>query len=130
MKPGSCGRSPTSRAAKKELETFVGRAKERYGPVEGRLACGEPWIRILEAAESCEADLIVMGTHGRRGVSRTLLGSVAEKVLRLSSIPVLTVLNKEDRQARVTALAELATRSEDEGGGKKPRPLLRLMPEG
>lgn len=37
------------------------------------------------------ADLVIVGTHGRRGVARALLGSVAEKVVRLSPVPVLTV---------------------------------------
>jgi nucleotide-binding universal stress UspA family protein len=46
---------------------------------------------ILRAAGATNADLIVMGTHGRRGVARVLLGSVAESVLRRASCPVLTV---------------------------------------
>jgi nucleotide-binding universal stress UspA family protein len=51
---------------------------------------------ILEYAEEREIDLIVMGTHGRRGLRRLLLGSVAEEVVRLASCPVLTVPEKED----------------------------------
>ena len=46
---------------------------------------------ILEGAQECQADLIVMGTHGRRGISRVFMGSVASAILRQSSIPVLTV---------------------------------------
>jgi len=46
---------------------------------------------ILDYADQHAVDLIVMGTHGRRGISRLLLGSVAEKVVRLASVPVLTV---------------------------------------
>jgi nucleotide-binding universal stress UspA family protein len=46
---------------------------------------------ILQTADEIGADLIVMGTHGRRGISRALLGSVAEMVVRTSQIPVLTV---------------------------------------
>lgn len=46
---------------------------------------------IMQAAQTFEADLIVMGTHGRRGVRRHLLGSVAETVLRSSRVPVLVV---------------------------------------
>ena len=46
---------------------------------------------IPNVAEEIRADLLVMGTHGRRGLSRALLGSVTEYVVRVSNIPVLTV---------------------------------------
>lgn len=52
---------------------------------------GLPADSILDTARSRSADLVVMGTHGRRGLSHTLFGSVAESVLRKSSCPVLTV---------------------------------------
>lgn len=52
---------------------------------------GLPPDSILERAKTLQADLIVMGTHGRRGLSHTISGSVAEAVLRKSSCPVLTV---------------------------------------
>jgi nucleotide-binding universal stress UspA family protein len=52
---------------------------------------GNPVVRILERAISLSADLIVMGTHGRGGFERLVLGSVTEKVLRKASCPVLTV---------------------------------------
>jgi nucleotide-binding universal stress UspA family protein len=52
---------------------------------------GLPSDSILEAARSYEADLIAMGTHGRRGLSHTFCGSVAESVLRRGQSPVLTV---------------------------------------
>ena len=58
----------------------------------------EPAASILEVASEVDADLIVMGTHGRSGMSRALLGSVAEKILRSSPVPVLIVpgLHKAD----------------------------------
>lgn len=49
---------------------------------------------IPHVAEEVGADLIVMGTHGRRGISRVLLGSVTEYVVRTSHVPVLTVRNR------------------------------------
>lgn len=52
---------------------------------------GTPFESILDSARTIPADLIVMGTHGRRGLSHTLSGSVAEAVLRRSHCPVLTV---------------------------------------
>jgi universal stress protein A len=60
-------------------------------PVETEVFVGSPGPRIVEAAQQWKADLIVMGTLGRTGVSRLLLGSVAEYVLRHATCPVLTI---------------------------------------
>lgn len=68
-----------------ELETPAGIR------VEHRLEDGDPTRMILEVARDTNCDLIVMGTHGRTGLSRLLMGSVAEKVLRRAPCPVLTV---------------------------------------
>ena len=51
---------------------------------------GDPAERVLETARGLNADLIVMGTHGRKGLGHLVLGSVAERVVRESPIPVLT----------------------------------------
>ncbi|WP_144921286.1 universal stress protein [Halorubrum salsamenti] len=59
--------------------------------VETAVAEGSPSKEIIRYAEGNDCDLIVMGTHGRGGIDRLLLGSVAEKVVRGSSVPVLTV---------------------------------------
>jgi nucleotide-binding universal stress UspA family protein len=59
--------------------------------VEHRLEEGEPATQILEVARDCRCDLIVMGTHGRRGLNRLLMGSVAEQVMRKAPCPVVTV---------------------------------------
>ena len=56
---------------------------------------GSPVDEICGLAKKYDADLIVVGTHGRRGVSRLLLGSVAEGVLRSASSPVLVVRQKK-----------------------------------
>lgn len=58
---------------------------------------GDPSRVILDYAGDHDIDLIVMGTHGRRGIVRFLLGSVAERVLRLSETPVLAVRQQTDR---------------------------------
>ncbi len=60
-------------------------------PVETVLIEGSAPREILHVAEEQQVDLVVLGTHGRTGVARVLLGSVAENVIRHSSIPVLTV---------------------------------------
>jgi|SRR5579884_3144854 nucleotide-binding universal stress UspA family protein len=59
--------------------------------VERQVVEGAPAEEILSAAQTMKADLIVMGTHGRTGLSRLLMGSVAEQVLRKAPCPVLTV---------------------------------------
>jgi nucleotide-binding universal stress UspA family protein len=58
---------------------------------EHRLVEGDPASEILQAALDVHSDLIVMGTHGRTGVSRLLMGSVAEQVVRRATCPVLTI---------------------------------------
>ncbi len=60
-------------------------------PVERRLLAGDPADAIIRLAETEGADMIVMGTHGRRGLTRLLMGSVAEAVVRAAPCPVLTV---------------------------------------
>lgn len=59
--------------------------------VEHRLVEGEPVKEILRAAEQSACDLIVMGTHGRTGLHRLVLGSVADRVLKKARCAVLTV---------------------------------------
>jgi nucleotide-binding universal stress UspA family protein len=59
--------------------------------VEHRLIIGEEVAAILDAAKQDNADIIVMGTHGRSGLKRMMLGSIAEQVLRRSECPVLTI---------------------------------------
>ncbi len=59
--------------------------------VEHRLCRGDAGTEIIALAQDVKGDLIVMGTHGRAGVGRLLLGSVAEAVLRRAPCPVLTL---------------------------------------
>ncbi|MDL2279730.1 universal stress protein [Desulfovibrio sp. OttesenSCG-928-G11] len=60
-------------------------------PAQGRVLTGYPADEVLGEAERFGADLIVMGTHGRKGVDLLLFGSVAEKVVKGADVPVLTV---------------------------------------
>jgi universal stress protein A len=64
------------------------------GTWEVEVAVGHPADTIVRVAQERGADLIVMGTHGRTGLQHVLLGSVAEKVVRLAPCPVLTVRDK------------------------------------
>lgn len=65
-------------------------------PAARTVVRGTPHRRILEYADEADIDLIVMGTHGRTGLDRYLLGSVTEKVVRISDVPVLTVREAAD----------------------------------
>jgi nucleotide-binding universal stress UspA family protein len=62
-----------------------------HGVWEVEVVAGHPAETIVRVAHERGADLIVMGTHGRTGLQHVLLGSVAEKVVRLAPCPVLTV---------------------------------------
>ncbi len=59
--------------------------------------------RVIEQVDSWGADLIVLGTHGRRGVRRMLLGSDAEQILRIATVPVLLVRGERETKAPGTA---------------------------
>ena len=86
-------------AATEQLKSTVEQVHKRLPRAESILAKGPPAQQILAAADRTKSDLIVMGTHGRRGMSHVLLGSVAEKIVRLSPIPVLTIRGKDREQA-------------------------------
>ncbi|WP_121743529.1 universal stress protein [Natronorubrum halophilum] len=73
------------------LEPATEIATEHGRSLETDVVTGEPDHRIVAQAEEESVDLIVIGSHGQKGVSRVLLGSVAEKVVRRSPIPVLVV---------------------------------------
>jgi nucleotide-binding universal stress UspA family protein len=86
------------------LEDATGRLRDRLRewdfdavPVTVEAIIGTPAGSIVEYAAGHDIDLIVMGTHGRGGMSHLLMGSVAERVVRTAGCPVLTV-----RQARAT----------------------------
>jgi nucleotide-binding universal stress UspA family protein len=80
-----------SSLAKKDFERVVSEAKQAFPQLESTFESGYPSETIIATAERVGADMIVIGTHGRRGLPRMLLGSVAEKVVRTSPLPVLTI---------------------------------------
>lgn len=80
--------------AQHALGLAVNRLKEQHPKVTGELVEGEPWAEILAAVRRCDADLIVMGTRAREGVERFFFGSVAEKVLHGSPVPVMVLAPK------------------------------------
>ncbi len=74
-----------------ELDRFVEPARAAGVPVRLEISDGDTVSEILRVARSLPADLLAMGTHGRGGFERWVLGSVTEKVLRKAPCPVLTV---------------------------------------
>jgi nucleotide-binding universal stress UspA family protein len=80
-------------ALKRECQAFLAAAAQRSGepPPWQFLREGKPADEILAAAREWEADAIVIGTHGRSGMSRLVLGSTAESVVRQALCPVLVV---------------------------------------
>ena len=82
-------------AAVEMMADFLARMGEKHprllGEVDHRLEVGLPVTRILEVASDVGAQMIVMGSHGRNGLSRLLLGSSSERVAQLSPIPVTIV---------------------------------------
>jgi nucleotide-binding universal stress UspA family protein len=79
------------KAATECLATKLKEVQSRLPRAKSRLEMGLPWQQIVEVIKESKADLVVMGTHGRRGFAHALMGSVAEKLVRLSPVPVLTV---------------------------------------
>jgi nucleotide-binding universal stress UspA family protein len=88
--------------ARSAIELLRDDAREHIEPLEALFAAegvrvhhavrqGDVVEAILDAAEEEDADLIIMGTHGRRGLQRFFLGSVAEQVIRRAQVPVTTV---------------------------------------
>jgi len=79
------------RAAKEKLEKTVAEQVPEGISAASEVLLGEPHEAIIEFVRERDIDLIVMATHGRTGFSHLLLGSVAEKVIRNSPVPVLAV---------------------------------------
>lgn len=78
--------------AKTELEKFAAmELRELPGKVHTEVVAGRPFLEIIRYAREKTIDLIIIGTHGRSGLTQALLGSVAEKVVRKAPCPVLTV---------------------------------------
>ncbi len=82
-------------AAKDNMEKFC--AEHLKGKVDYAVHTrkGTPFVEIIQAAREFGCDLIVIGTHGRTGLDHVLFGSTAEKVVRKSPVPVMTVRGKD-----------------------------------
>ncbi len=94
----------TYQAALQTLENL--QAPDRSFQFERRLAQGSAAEVILRTIHEVDADMVVLGTHGRVGLSRLLLGSVAEKVLQEAPCPVLTIKGERTPSVKQPAAAE------------------------
>jgi nucleotide-binding universal stress UspA family protein len=77
--------------AETRIHEFVAKTPHGVVSVDVKVMIGEPSWDICKVAEEEHGDLVIMGSHGRTGLGHVLLGSVAERVVRLSSCPVLVV---------------------------------------
>ncbi len=100
MGPNSLPVGPTpdeiASGAKQEMGKFV--AKYLANPditVVPLVITGRPFLEIIRYAREKDIDLIIIGTHGRSGLSHALLGSVAEKIVRKAPCPVLSIRHPE-----------------------------------
>ncbi len=78
--------------AQKDMDEFMASVSLPSGvPSQSRLLSGEPAATLISELKKAGHDLVVLSTHGRTGFAHLLLGSIAEKLVRLSPVPVLTV---------------------------------------
>src|ERR1700687_4881299 len=104
---------PVLEEVKFRLSQMLGSICRHIAEASAKIRQDIPHEEILAAARESEADLIVMGTHGRTGLAHAVLGSVAEKVVRLSPVPVLTVQQSE---ARTPLVAKIDTETKEAVG--------------
>lgn len=82
--------------AQKMMEQYCRTHFKDFDNYESMIVPGIPYQEIIATAQKSEADMIVIGTHGRTGLDHVLFGSTAEKVVRKSQLPVLTVRLSEE----------------------------------
>lgn len=83
-------------AVRARMAAVVDSVRYRCRNVKSIVKMGVPCVEVLRAVEETRSDLLVLGTHGRRGLRRAILGSVAEKLVRSCSVPVLTVHGSDE----------------------------------
>lgn len=98
--------------AKAKMRELLARSQNKAVQVETKVVRGHPVAAICRTAEQTQADLIVIGSHGRTGLRHILLGSVAEQVVRYATCPVVVV---GKRAATATRTGELT-----HGSGRAP----------
>ncbi len=82
-------------ATRERLSQLVGELSDLGITVQSRVISGIPFVEIIRFAKDWDADMIVIGTHGRTGLQHFLIGSVAERVVRKAPCPVLSIKHPE-----------------------------------
>ncbi len=85
--------------AEQGIDTYRKRVEEAGLAVDTVISRGTPFREIVETAKAKRVDLIIMGTHGRTGMQHLLLGSVAERVVRLAPCPVMVTRETQNGTA-------------------------------
>lgn len=106
------------RAARAQLSRLAGTLRARRVAVRTLLSLGTAHQVIVESAKKLKADLIIMSTHGRTGLSHVLMGSVAERVVRTAACPVLTVPGRTSGKATRTRSTRRARPRGGRAGGR------------
>ncbi len=111
------GRDEATAAAERAVEAVARRATSGGLTAETEVRLGVPHEEILAAVDDADADLVVMGTHGRTGIDRAILGSVTERVVRAAEVPVVTVRATDDLAVTDPEAAADLAREELRGQG-------------
>jgi nucleotide-binding universal stress UspA family protein len=77
--------------AEKRLYEFAGEHFKGFEGVKSKVAAGDPSDEILNYIDLNKIDLVIMGTHGRKGLDKVIFGSVAERVVKSAAVPVMVV---------------------------------------
>jgi nucleotide-binding universal stress UspA family protein len=85
-------------AADEELKRLAARVRNAGVPADGEVRVGDVFDEIRASIDKLKPELVVMGTHGRRGSERWFMGSTTEKLLRRSPVPVLTIRRTSDNR--------------------------------
>lgn len=80
-----------ARVGENQMRAFCDKQLSGFSNYETKVVTGSPGDEILKFADEQSIDLVVMGTHGRKGLDRTLMGSVADDIIKNSPAPVLTI---------------------------------------
>jgi nucleotide-binding universal stress UspA family protein len=85
--------------AHKKMEEFMGTHFSRYDNTLSEVILGDPSDAILNYNREHDIDMVIMGTHGRKGLDRVIFGSVAERVIKWARVPVLVINPFSEQEA-------------------------------